>query len=162
MSTKYPFFSIIIPTYNRAYCIGNAIQSVVDQIFTDWELIIIDDGSTDNTKSVVESFNDERINYYWQENQERSAARNNGIKMSKGEWICFQDSDDEYLNNHLMILHEGIIEHKNSYVLRTGLIMYGKKIPFYSKCPRFSCLPYSCFTTFAFHNSVVKRKFVSI
>lgn len=96
-----PFFSIILPTYNRSSFIPQAIDSVLGQIFTDWELIIIDDGSTDNTKQVVGKYNDERIKYIYQENQERSAARNKGIEKSSGEYICFLDSDDYYLENHL-------------------------------------------------------------
>ncbi len=106
-----PFFSIVLPTYNRAAFIAKAISSVLDQSFDDFELIIIDDGSTDNTKHVVDSFADTRIRYIYQENQERSVARNNGIKQAKGNYICFLDSDDYYLNNHLMILYENIKQH---------------------------------------------------
>lgn len=91
-----PFFSIIIPTYNRAHMIGIAIQSVLDQTCDDWELVIVDDGSADDTKEIVESFDDPRIKYIYQKNQERSVARNRGIQEVKGEWICFLDSDDNY------------------------------------------------------------------
>ena len=73
-----------------------AIQSVLDQTYNDWELIIIDDGSTDKTKEIVKQFDDSRIKYIYQENQERSAARNRGIREANGEWICFLDSDDTY------------------------------------------------------------------
>ena len=62
-----PFFSVIVPTYNRASFIHIAIQSVIQQSFTDWELILIDDGSTDNTKGVVADFKDERIIYFYQD-----------------------------------------------------------------------------------------------
>ena len=97
------FFSIILPSYNRAQFLPRAIKSVLIQDFKDWELIIVDDGSTDTTKEVVESFvkHDSRIKYIWQENAERSAARNHGISKAKGEYICFLDSDDYYLSNHL-------------------------------------------------------------
>jgi len=105
-----PFFSIILPTYNRAGFLPETIKSVLVQTFTDWELIIVDDGSTDNTKSVVESFIkiDSRIKYVWQKNAERSAARNHGIRLAKGEYICFLDSDDRYLSNHLIELRSFI------------------------------------------------------
>ena len=103
-----PFFSIIIPTYNRAAFITKAIKSVLEQTYNDWELIIIDDGSTDNTKDVIKQFEDVRINYFFQKNQERSSARNNGIKKSKGKYICFLDSDDYYLNNRLQLLYNEI------------------------------------------------------
>ena len=103
MLEQPPFFSIIIPTFNREKFIIKAIESVVSQTFDNWELLIIDDGSTDNTNEVIQSFNDKRIIYKYQENQERSIARNNGIKYAKGEWICFLDSDDEFLPNHLNV-----------------------------------------------------------
>ena len=96
-----PFFSIIIPTYNRASMIPKAIESVLQQTFVDWELIIIDDGSIDNTAEIVKTYTDSRIKYIWQENQERSVARNKGISIAKGRYICFLDSDDYYLKNHL-------------------------------------------------------------
>ncbi len=75
--------SIIIPTYNRADLIERAITSVVSQTYTNWELLIIDDGSTDNTKSIIEKYlSDKRIKYIYQENKGPGAARNNGIRKS--------------------------------------------------------------------------------
>ncbi len=96
-------FSIILPTFNRAHMIHNAIESVLSQTRQDWELIIIDDGSIDDTKHLVEKYikKDGRVKYFFQKNQERSAARNNGIKKAKGDWICFLDSDDFYHICHL-------------------------------------------------------------
>lgn len=108
MILKNPFFSIIIPTYNRAHFICAAIESVICQVYNNWELIIVDDGSTDNTKEVLLSFNDDRIRYIYQQNKERSAARNNGINHAKGKYICFIDSDDLYEKNHLNNLHNEI------------------------------------------------------
>ena len=99
-----PFFSIIIPTYNRALLIKKAIESVLQQNFYDWELIIVDDGSTDNTRGIVESYSNNRIRYIYQQNAERSEARNNGIKNAQGEYICFLDSDDYFLPNRLSLL----------------------------------------------------------
>jgi len=108
----FPFFSVILPTYNRADFINKAINSVIDQTYPDWELIIIDDGSTDQTKNIVEAFNDERIHYIYQINQERSAARNNGLKNAKGRYICFIDSDDYYLANHLQQFYDKLVENE--------------------------------------------------
>ena len=105
-------FSIILPTFNRDKFIKKAINSVISQSFSDWELIIVDDGSTDNTKEIVKNFNDLRINYIYQENSERSAARNRGIKESKGNWICFLDSDDIFPVNRLSVLNKEIIKRK--------------------------------------------------
>ncbi len=101
-----PYFSIILPTYNRAHLLSKAIESVLAQTFTDWELVIVDDGSTDNTKELVTAYADDRIRYIYQENQERSAARNNGIKQSRGAYICFLDSDDYFLKDKLLRFHE--------------------------------------------------------
>lgn len=100
-----PYFSVILPTYNRAHLLSKAIESVLAQTFTDWELLIVDDGSTDTTKELVTAFADERIRYIYQENQERSAARNNGIKQARGAYICFLDSDDYFLEMKLENLH---------------------------------------------------------
>ena len=98
---KTPLFSIIIPTYNRSNMIGDAIQSVLNQIYGNFELIVVDDGGTDNTKDVIDKFDDDKIKYYWKENGERGAARNYGISKSKGDYINFLDSDDLLYENHL-------------------------------------------------------------
>jgi glycosyltransferase involved in cell wall biosynthesis len=105
-----PTFSIIIPTYNRANLLSETIRSVQNQTFEDWECIVVDDGSTDNTKQVVEEIikSDSRIKYVFQENAERSAARNNGFSNSLGEWICFLDSDDLFDKHHLGLLKKEI------------------------------------------------------
>jgi len=97
-----PKVSIVIPTHNRACLITEAVQSTIDQPFTDFELIIVDDGSTDNTKDVVSSFRDPRINYIFQKNQGVCKARNTGINASSGEYITFLDSDDKLLRNALV------------------------------------------------------------
>ncbi|MFH1387062.1 MAG: glycosyltransferase [bacterium] len=98
---KQPLVSVIIPTYNREKYIGKAIQSVLDQTYGNYEILIIDDGSTDNTKKVVDSFNSEKIRYFRKEHSGISDARNYGIRESKGEYISWLDSDDEYLPNLL-------------------------------------------------------------
>lgn len=87
-------FSIVIPTYNRAAFLSKAIESVLSQTYNDWELIVIDDGSIDNTKEVVSHYSDSRITYIYQQNAERSTARNNGIMHATGEYVCFLDSDN--------------------------------------------------------------------
>ena len=102
-----------MPTYNRAGLIGKAIESVVNQKYENWELLIIDDGSTDNTEEVIAQFSDDRIRYIYQNNQERSAARNNGIIKAKGSFVCFLDSDDYYLDNFLAEFEHAIKENNN-------------------------------------------------
>lgn len=86
--------SVIIPTYNRAHLIKRSAMSVLNQTYSNLELIIVDDGSTDNTEEVVKSINDNRVIYIKQPNQGACAARNNGIDHAQGEFIAFQDSDD--------------------------------------------------------------------
>jgi glycosyltransferase involved in cell wall biosynthesis len=92
-----PVVSVIIPTYNRARFVGQAIQSVLDQTFQDFELIVVDDGSTDNTRTVVEEFTDPRIRYIHQENMGISGTRNTGIRNARARYIAFLDSDDIWL-----------------------------------------------------------------
>lgn len=102
MSKNRPTVSVIIPTYNRAHLVGRAIGSVLNQTYQDFELIVVDDGSTDNTEEVVKSIKDPRIRYTrHDQNRGGSAARNSGIKMARGEYIAFQDSDDEWLPEKL-------------------------------------------------------------
>jgi glycosyltransferase involved in cell wall biosynthesis len=103
-----PFFSIIIPTYNREVFIEKTIRSVLDQSFTDYEVIVVDDGSTDNTKDIVSKIRDKRLFYFYKENGERGAARNYGIKKAKGGYITFLDSDDIYYPNYLSNAYESI------------------------------------------------------
>lgn len=105
-----PFFSIVIPTYNRANIILKTIGSVINQTYPDWELIVVDDGSKDNTREVIQSISDARVNYIFQDNAERSEARNNGIRNARGQYICFLDSDDWYEPEHLEVLFKSISE----------------------------------------------------
>jgi len=102
MSERTPTVSVIIPTYNRAHLVSRAIQSVLNQTYQDFEIIVVDDTSADNTEEVIKSFNDPRIRYMRHEqNRGGSAARNTGIKATKGEYIAFLDSDDEWLPEKL-------------------------------------------------------------
>lgn len=96
-----PYFSIITPSYNRAHLIGKSIASVLTQTFGDFELIIVDDGSTDNTKEIIEAFDDKRIRYFFQTNGERGKARNTGVENANGIYVFFLDSDDLIYADHL-------------------------------------------------------------
>lgn len=106
------YFSVIIPTYNRAELIVRTLESVLKQDYQHFEVLLIDDGSTDNTKEVVETLNDKRITYVFKENEERGKARNTGINLAKGEYVTFLDSDDVMYPNHLS--HANIILQKNN------------------------------------------------
>lgn len=101
-SSSSPSVSVIIPTYNRAHLVGRALQSVLSQTFSDYEIIVIDDGSSDCTLEVVRAFQDTRIRYVrFDRNCGPSRARNVGIQTACGEWIAFLDSDDEWLPRKL-------------------------------------------------------------
>jgi glycosyltransferase involved in cell wall biosynthesis len=86
--------SIITPFYNAEKYLSESISSVLNQSFYNWELLLINDGSTDSSKEIALSFNDDRIRYFEQENKGVSAARNLGLNMMKGEFFCFLDADD--------------------------------------------------------------------
>jgi glycosyltransferase involved in cell wall biosynthesis len=97
-----PLISVVLPTFNRERLLPRAINSVLNQTYKNLELIIVDDGSTDNTEAIVKGYSDTRIRYYKQElNKGGSAALNVGIKLASGELISFQDSDDEWLPEKL-------------------------------------------------------------
>lgn len=97
-----PLISIVIPTYNRAGLIGKAIQSILDQSYENWELIVVDNYSDDNTKAVIESFNDDRIlMLFTPRTGSVAASRNVGVAHSNGDWIAFLDSDDWWLPEKL-------------------------------------------------------------
>jgi len=100
--TPEPAVSVVIPTYNRAPLLGRAIRSVLAQCFEDFEVIVVDDGSTDETAAVVAAFDDPRVSYVrLARNTGAGAARNAGIRLARGKFLAFQDSDDEWLPSKL-------------------------------------------------------------
>ena len=105
MSVKTPIISIVVPAYNCASYAEETILSVQKQDFQDWEIIFINDGSTDNTAEVLESFvsEDSRVIFVEQENGRQGKARNNGIAHAKGEWVAFLDADDLWHENKLSL-----------------------------------------------------------
>jgi len=105
-----PMFSVVIPTYNRAKYLRRAIQSVLNQTCTDYEIIVVDDGSTDRTRSVAASFGPQ-IRYIYQKNRGPSEARNTGIRAARGTYIAFLDSDDRFLPNKLQKNKEFLESH---------------------------------------------------
>ncbi|GAA4268109.1 glycosyltransferase family 2 protein [Hyunsoonleella aestuarii] len=99
-----PFFSVVIPLYNKEDYIEDTLKSVMNQTFTDFEIIIVDDGSTDKSLLKINSFEDLRIKVFHQNNQGASASRNKGIELAKANIIAFLDADDIWLPNHLETL----------------------------------------------------------
>ncbi len=106
MDSVKPFFSVVIPVYNRADVLGIAIGSVLRQTFRDFEIIVVDDGSSDQPSKVIDSIDDARIRFLRQENKGGAAARNLGIAAATGRFIAFLDSDDVFLPHHLQTMHD--------------------------------------------------------
>lgn len=116
--------SVIIPTYNRGATIERAILSVLEQTYQDFEIIIVDDNSNDNTEEVVKKINDNRIKYIRNNiNKGANESRNIGVAEAKGEYIAFQDSDDEWMKEKLEIQLKALAE-TNSDVVASGFFRY--------------------------------------
>ncbi len=122
-----PFFSVIIPTFNRKATISRAINSLLAQTETDWEAIIVDDGSTDDTyyelRPLLDQF--ENIKYLKQKNRGAAGSKNTGIQHAKGVFFTFLDSDDEYERTHLASRKKIIIENPGLQFLSGGLKIIG-------------------------------------
>lgn len=99
------FFSIIIPVFNKEKFIDKTLKSVLGQTYTDYEIIIINDGSTDNSETIIRTFQDDRIHYFSKVNQGVAIARNFGIDKAQGEYICFLDADDFWYPDFLKTMH---------------------------------------------------------
>lgn len=133
-----PFFSVIIPTYNRQRFIKRAIMSVLKQTCQDYEIIVVDDGSRDRTRQIVSQFG-AQVRYVYQKNQGPSAARNTGIRLAKGTYIAFLDSDDQFLrrklekNKHFLEMNqEAMFLYSWYYEARRGCKRRVKKVKSYN------------------------------
>lgn len=117
------FFSVVIPTYNRVSLLRRAVDSVLSQQFSDFELLVIDDGSTDNTEEMVNTIADPRLQYKKIKNSERGAARNVGIRGSRGKYVTFLDSDDYLYDYHLTVVHKNLLELDFPEVFHQGYVI---------------------------------------
>jgi glycosyltransferase involved in cell wall biosynthesis len=114
-------FSVIIPTFNRLNNLKIALNSVLQQSYQEFEIIIIDDGSIDKTREYIESLNNSKIRYEWQENSGLpSVARNNGIKLATNEWISFLDSDDFWEEDKLEFVKNEILNNQKDNLVAIG------------------------------------------
>ena len=115
------FFSVIIPIYNRSHLIGETIDTVLAQTYPDFEIIIVDDGSTENIKKVLDEkySNESRVKYFRKQNEERGAARNYGLKQANGDYAVFFDSDDFMKPHYLEVLNKIIVENPGIKLLAT-------------------------------------------
>ena len=126
-----PFFSVIIPTFNRLTSLKRTLSSVLAQTFINYEIIIVDDGSTDGTQEYMQPMCTEnsRVSYHWQKNSGLpSVARNKGIKIATGDWICFLDSDDYWDSEKLSVVYNKIMKSPDAILVthRTRIIINGK------------------------------------
>jgi glycosyltransferase involved in cell wall biosynthesis len=119
-SDSSPLFSIVVPCYNRADIVRETILTILKQEYQDFELILVDDGSRDNTGEVVAQIIDSRVRYFYKENGERGAARNYGAQQARGKYINFFDSDDEMYLNHLRVVKEFVDQNGEVEVVHTG------------------------------------------
>ena len=113
---KRPFFSVVVPVFNREDLIRETIDSIIGQTFNDFEIVIVDDGSTDDSASVIKGIESEKIKYHFIENSERGAARNHGIKKATAEYVVLFDSDDMMDSNHLQVLHNHLKTEKKNFI----------------------------------------------
>lgn len=112
--------SVVIPLYNKEASIANTLNCVLAQTYQDFEIVVVDDGSTDNSAAVVDTFKDHRIRLIHQPNGGVSAARNAGIKEAKGEYVAFLDADDKWLVEHLENLAQLIKMYPNNKAYATN------------------------------------------
>jgi glycosyltransferase involved in cell wall biosynthesis len=110
---KKPIVSVVIPTYNRSFCIAQTLDSVFKQTYSDYEVIVVDDGSTDNTAEIIKGYG-ELVRYVYQQNSGASAARNTGVHIAHGDWIAFLDSDDEWFPDKLKIQMDDVSANPNA------------------------------------------------
>tara|TARA_R110002050_G_scaffold300276_1_gene468468 strand:+ start:41121 stop:42059 length:939 start_codon:yes stop_codon:yes gene_type:complete len=120
-SNNKPFFSVVIPLYNKEDYIEDTLKSVLNQTFQDFEIIIVNDGSTDRSLETVKSFSDKKIIILNQENRGLSASRNIGIKTSKSKFIAFLDADDLWMENFLETIYWLINKHSDYYIFATNV-----------------------------------------
>jgi glycosyltransferase involved in cell wall biosynthesis len=121
-----PLVSVVVPTHNRADLIGGTLDSILNQTFTDFEVIVVDNGSTDGTDQVVASIADPRIRYHWQEDSGLPAnSRNVGIGMARGAYIAFLDSDDLWLPEKLELQMRRFSEQPDAALVYGDAIYFG-------------------------------------
>ncbi len=116
-----PFYTIVIPLYNKAPYIAQTLKGVLGQTFGDFEVIIVNDGSTDDGEQVVKRFDDPRIHYYLRENKGVSAARNFGVTMARADYIAFLDADDYWYPDFLQTIHRNIHRFADQRVFATAI-----------------------------------------
>lgn len=127
-TNPHPKFSIVVPLFNKEAVVLTTLQSVIQQTYKNFELIVVDDGSSDQSVKRIQShISDQRIHIISQHNQGVSAARNNGVHHASGEWVCFLDADDWWHPNHLELLANAISKYKTIEFFATAFIPQADK-----------------------------------
>lgn len=116
-----PRFSVIVPLFNKENYIKETLESVLQQTYTAFEIIIVDDGSTDKSAAIVKEFQNDRIKYFYQENLGASQARNKAIMLASGEYLALLDADDLWYPNHLQVIKRLILNFPNEKIFATGI-----------------------------------------
>lgn len=146
--------SVVIPAYNAARFVGEAIDSVLQQSFPNFEVIVVDDGSTDDTPSVLASYGN-RVRVLRQENQGLSAARNAGIALARGKYVAFLDADDVWLGRKLELQVEALADNPQAALIHTGAVKWdvgsGAESPFANDANLYQGL---CFNALIDHCSI--------
>jgi glycosyltransferase involved in cell wall biosynthesis len=127
MIDSHPLVSVVLPVFNRKHLIERAITSIKTQSFSDWELLIVDDGSSDGLEDLVIPMvmNSPRIRYLKHANRKLAATRNVGIHAAMGRYISFLDSDDEYRSDHLQLRYEYMTAHPEVDFIHGGVVLIG-------------------------------------
>jgi glycosyltransferase involved in cell wall biosynthesis len=128
-----PLLSIVIPVFNKEKFVGKTLQSVLVQTFIDYEIIIVNDGSTDTSEAIISAFKDERINYFFKENEGVAVARNFGIDKAKADYICFLDADDYWFPTFLETMNKYIQKLPEQKVFACAVEIENKKKSFASE-----------------------------
>ena len=137
-------FSVVIPLYNKEHYIEATIRSVLDQTCQDFEVLVVDDGSKDNSLALARKFESDRVHIIPQENQGVSVARNTGIRNARGEFICFLDADDEWRPDYLATIDDLTVKYPESAIFVTAYAvnMGNGKINYSTRLePETGCLP---------------------
>jgi glycosyltransferase involved in cell wall biosynthesis len=137
MNYNEPAISVIVPTYNRSNMLGGCIDAILNQTMNDFEIIVVSDGSTDDTRDVIGGYNDHRLLFFEKENGGQASARNLGMTKSRGEYISFCDDDDRFYPDHLMMLGKYLDTHKDIE------LVYSDAVWIYKDCSRESEVKFS-------------------
>lgn len=167
--SMYPLISIIIPVYNKDKCIFRTLESVSNQKYSDYEIIIVDDGSTDNSAEIIHDFKNKAVRYFYKNNEGPSAARNFGVEHANAEWILFLDADDMLCPNALGHFHNLICRYNgikcfcaNHYIYNNGTLrLYSHIYKSGIVNNPFKAWMYRCFMPRAgaalFHKEILKK-----